>query len=144
MRHLLFLALIIGIVVVGTGCSKEDDPVAATPGRVSGTLTYPAPAEGKTWVVVVDTDTNGDNGNVTYSLGTCGAGVSCDYTISTVPPGNFFVYAVVRVVSGMDDPPASGDYLGLHGGTFSNPPSAPNVAVQSGGAVSCNITLERF
>jgi len=92
----------------------------------------------------VDADMNGENGNVAYARGTCGTGTSCAYTLSDVPPGNFYVYAVVRVVSGMDDPPESGDYLGLHGGTFSNPPSAPNVTVQSGGAVSCNITLEQF
>ncbi|MCK5573786.1 MAG: hypothetical protein KAJ12_13540 [Bacteroidetes bacterium] len=144
MRNLLFLTLIIGIVAVGAGCSDEDDPVTVTPGTVSGTLTYPAPADGKAWAVVVDVDTDGDNGNVTYSQGTCGTGNSCDYTISNVPPGNYFVYALVRVVSGSDDPPQSGDYLGMYGGTFSNPPLSANVTVQSGGAVTCDITLETF
>jgi hypothetical protein len=144
MRNLLFPALIIGIVAVGAGCSDEDDPVTATPGTVSGTLTYPAPADGKSWAVVADTDMDGDNGNVTYSLGTCGTGNSCDYTISSVPPGKYYVYAVVRVVSGLDDAPQSGDYLGVYGGTFSNPPPSANVTVESGGAVSCNITLETY
>jgi hypothetical protein len=144
MRHLLFLGLIIGFIVVGAGCSEEDDPVAATPGTVAGTLTYPAPADGKSYAVVVDTDMDGENGNVTYSVGTCGAGNSCAYAMSNVPPGSYFVYAVVRVVSGMDDSPQTGDYLGVHGGTFSNPPPSANVTVQSGGAVTCDITLETF
>jgi hypothetical protein len=144
MRNPLFLVLIIGIVAVGAGCSDEDDPVAVTPGTVSGTLTYPAPADGKSWAVVVDGDMDGENGNVTYSIGTCGAGNTCDYTISNVPPGSYYVYAVVRVVSGLDDPPQTGDYLGVYGGTFSNPPPSPNVTVQSGGTVTCDITLVTY
>jgi len=145
MRHLLFCCpLIIGMIAAGAGCSDNDDPVTARPGSVSGTITYPAPAEGKAWVVVVDTDFNGDNGNVTYLQGTCGTGNSSDYTMSNVPPGSYYVYALVRVVSGMDDPPQSGDYLGLYGGTFTNPPSSPNVTVHSDGAVICDITLETF
>jgi hypothetical protein len=95
-------------------------------------------------VVVVDADFNGDNGNVTYVGGTCGAGTTCDYTISNVPPGSYYLYAVVRVVSGSDDPPQTGDYLGMYGGSFNNPPASPNVSVQSGGAVTCGFALETF
>jgi hypothetical protein len=46
MKPLLCLTLIVA-TLFGVGCTEEDDPVAATPGTVSGTITYPAPADGK-------------------------------------------------------------------------------------------------
>jgi hypothetical protein len=134
---LLTLLLIIAIA----GCSKDDNGVATGTGAVSGTLTYPAPAAGTQWLVIVDSDFNGDNGMVASSSGTCGSGTTMMYSVTNVPTGTYYVYALVRVASGPTDPPQDGDYLGIHGGSLLNPPQGPTATVPSGGTVTCDITL---
>jgi hypothetical protein len=133
------LPMVLMIAVVG--CSKDDNGVVTGTGTVSGTLTYPAPAAGAQWLVIVDNDFNGDNGWVASSSGTCGSGTTMMYSVTDVPTGTYYVYALVRVVSGPTDPPQDGDYLGIHGGSLTNSPQSPTASVSSGGTVTCDITL---
>jgi hypothetical protein len=136
-RFLLPIVLMIAIV----GCGKDNNAVAIGTGTVSGTLTYPAPVAGAQWLVIVDNDFDGGNGMVASSSGTCGSGTAMMYSVTDVPTGTYYVYALVRVVSGPTDPPQDGDYLGIHGGSLLNPPQAPTASVSSGGTVTCDITL---
>ena len=126
------------------GCS-DDDP--ATPERVvtatvTGTLTLPDAAAGKSYGVLVDTDMNGDNGYVRMGAGTCGSGTNVNYQVDDVPVGTYFVYAAVFTVSDGSQGPQTGDYFGMYGGTLNNPPAERNVTVASGGISSIDVLLE--
>lgn len=107
---------------------------------VSGSLTLPSEASGKEYFVIIDSDTDGDNGYVNDTIGTCGSGTTVDYSISNVPAGTYYVYACVRVVSAHDSPPQSGDYFGFYG-TGSTEPSEANAVVPPSGTVIFDITL---
>ena len=125
------------------GCS-DDDPV--TPERVvtatvTGSLTLPNAAAGKTYYVLVDADMNGDNGSVKMSTGTCGSGTGVSYQVVDVPVGTYFVYAAVFTVSDGSQGPQTGDYYGIYGGTMNNPPAERNVTVASGGVSSIDVLL---
>jgi hypothetical protein len=136
-----FILPVILMVAAGS-CGNDDDAVApGSSGTVQGTLTLPGSALGKEWVVIVDNDFNGDNGWVAISSGTCGSSLTMEFTVSNVPPGTYYVYALVRLVSGSTESPQTGDYMGIHGGTLSNPPHAPTLTVVSEGSASCNIEL---
>jgi hypothetical protein len=101
---------------------------------VTGTLSLPADASGRTWVVVFDNDTNGDNGSVYERTGICGAGTEIEYVLSDVPVGTHYVYAVVFVSSdGLQGGPQPGDFWGIYDGSFpDDAPNQPNATVSSG------------
>ena len=107
---------------------------------VTGTLTLPADASGKEYFIIIDSDTDGDNGYVNATIGTCGSGTTVDYSISNVPAGTYYVYAGVRIVSDHDSSPQNGDYIGFYG-TGSDPPDEANAVVPSSGTVTFDITL---
>jgi len=125
----------------GTTCSGTWDasPIAT----INGTLTLPAEANGKEYWVLIDNDTDGDNGYVNATVGTCGSGTTVDYTINNVNAGAYYVYAGVRIVSGHDSPPQSGDYIGFYG-TGSDPPDEANAVVPSSGTVTFDIILSVY
>lgn len=131
-------------VSYGTTCSGDwiASPADIQMGVVSGTLTLPQPAPGHEYVVMVDEDSDGGNGYVAMTSGVCGEGTSVEFSADDVPPGDYYVYAAVRMVSTAGNPPEDGDYYGILGGTLSNPPSQPNVEVPASGSVVCNITLD--
>jgi hypothetical protein len=116
----------------------DDDGGGAT--TVTGTLTLPSEANGQEYWVLIDNDTNGDNGHIDATVGTCGSGTTVDYSLSNVPAGTYYVYAGVRVVSDFDSPPEDGDYFGFYG-TGSIPPIAANAVVPALGTVTFDITL---
>ena len=107
---------------------------------ITGTLTLPAEASGKEYFVLVDNDTTGDNGYINATIGTCGSGTTVDYSISNVPAGTYYLYAVVRIVSVHDSPPEPCDYLGYYG-TGSTAPSDANADVPFSGTVIFDIRL---
>ena len=122
------------------GATTEGSITDTTPASITGTLTLPAEANGKEYWVLIDNDTDGDNGYVNATIGTCGSGTTVDYTINNVNAGTYYVYAGVRVVSAHDSPPQSGDYFGFYG-TGSDLPDEANADVPSSGTVTFDITL---
>lgn len=107
---------------------------------VTGMLALPAEANGREYIVIVDTDTDGDNGFVASTIDTCGTGLTADYSINAVPAGTYYVYACVFVVS-ETAPPQDGDYIGFYG-TGLDPPDLPNAVVPPTGIVTFDITLD--
>lgn len=150
MKSLFLMLFAFVLTLIIAACGEKDNggnggtqPVNT--GTVNGTLSYPAPAEGKEWGVVIDRDHDGNSGNeVRAVIGFCGAGTEVDYSISGVPPGTYYVLSVVRIVSPRYADPQPGDYAGFYGGTLASPPQAPNATVPSGGTITCNITLEPY
>lgn len=142
MKNQLFHKFVIGCILFSLfgflnfiSCSDggEDNITNATTGTVNGTLRLPSEANGKPWVVMVDNDTNGDNGCVCSATGTCAAGSTISYSVSNVPPGTYFLYAVVFVTSDGTEGPQFGDFWGIYGGEFpDNVPSTPNANISSG------------
>jgi len=109
---------------------------------VTGTLTLPAAADGEEYWVLIDNDTDGDNGYISYTTGPCGPGTSVDYSISNVPAGTFYVYAGVRITSDSDSPPQGDDYFGYY--DAGPPPTEANAVVPSSGTVDFDIPLMVF
>jgi hypothetical protein len=68
-------------------CLTSDAPliIVRPDATVTGMLTLPAEANGREYIVIVDTDTDGDNGFVASTIDTCGTGLTVDYSISAVP-----------------------------------------------------------
>jgi hypothetical protein len=118
--------------VGGTNASTEDrtatldcQPVTGT---VTGTLSLPASVVDKPYLVVVDTDRDGNNGWVSEAEGTV-TGDNISYSVSAVPVGTYFVYAVVYGVGTPGQSPGAGDYYGVVGGAGTQ---VPNVTVGDG------------
>jgi len=111
---------------------------------VEGKLILPEPAPGREYGVLVDQDFNGDNGFVKYCLGICGSDTAVSYTISDVPAGTYYIYAVVRIVSYSGNPPEVGDYMGIYGGTIDEYPSEPNAVVPASGTVTFDIIMSKW
>ena len=87
----------------------------------------------KTWVVMIDNDFDGDNGQVRFGQGICGSGSQVSYQVENVPTGTYFIYAAVFVMSDGSQGPQSGDYLGIYGGQFPNSvPANPNANITAG------------
>jgi hypothetical protein len=110
---------------------------------VNGTLTLPAEANGKEYIVIVDNDTEGDNGWINATVGTCVSGTTVDYSISNVPAGTYYIYAVVRIVSAHDSPAEDGDYIGFYG-SGEAPPENANAIVPDSGTVTFDISLSTY
>jgi hypothetical protein len=128
-------------------CLTSDAPLiivspdaTVTDATVTGMLTLPAEANGREYIVIVDTDTDGDNGFVASTIDTCGTGLTVDYSISAVPAGTYYIYACVFVVSDTA-PPQDGDYIGFYG-TGIDPPAVRNAFVPLTGTVAFDITLD--
>ncbi|MDY7034376.1 MAG: SBBP repeat-containing protein [Thermodesulfobacteriota bacterium] len=120
--------------------SKLDSNLDTTSATVTGTLTLPSDANGTEYFVIIDNDTDGDNGYIAATSDTCGPGTTVDYPISNVPAGTYYIYACVRIVSTHDSPPESDDFFGFYG-TGNSVPTEPNAVIPSSGTVSFDITL---
>jgi len=132
----LFAVFALGSCGKKTAPTEDQEPEP----NVVGTLTLPGEANGKSFAVVVDSDTSSANGFVKVVTGTCGAGTKVSYEMKQVPAGTYYVYAVVWVVSTPLTPPKSGDYVGFYG-TQGTIPTAPNAIVPSQGTVTLDIPL---
>lgn len=86
--------------------------------NLSGTLTLPYAVAGRTYVVILDSDTNGGNGHVTAEFGVCGTSTSVSYSMLSPLPGTFYLYAIVDITGFLTGGggPISGDYYGIYGG----------------------------
>ncbi|MGD8306739.1 MAG: hypothetical protein PVF17_08810 [Ignavibacteria bacterium] len=135
--------ILLCLIFIQPGCSSNENPADGGIGSttVTGTLTLPAVANGKTFAVIIDNDSDGDNGFLYSVTGTCSSGTTLNYSINNVAEGNYYIYAVVFVVGDTTQGPQTGDYLGIYGGTISNPPTSRNASVPSSGTVTFNITL---
>jgi len=129
-----------GIATVDMGVDEYQDVTQTT---VNGTLTLPEEAVNKEYVVIVDNDTEGDNGWAAATVGTCGSGTAVDYSITNVPAGTYYVYAVVRIVSAHDSPAEDGDYIGFYG-SGEAPPDSANAIVSDSGTVTFDISLSTY
>lgn len=138
--YLTALALILLFLYQGCDSSTEPDPDPTPNNTVKGTLTLPATANTKEWVVLIDTDRDGEE-YVAYVLGNCGSGTTVNYSFSNIAAGTYYIYAMVRILSASGTPPENGDYVGIYGGTESNPPSNPNAVIPLEGTVDFDITL---
>ncbi len=133
-----------GETIILTQEFKRIDTIIDNQATINGTLSLPQPAPGKTYIVMIDNDFDGDNGQVRYKQGLCGSGSQVSYQIENVPTGTYFVYAAVFVVSDGSQGPQSGDYLGIYGGDFPNSvPANPNANVTAG-TNTFNINLGIF
>jgi len=133
------------IIILSVLCCSKKTPTSPNHEKselatITGMLILPAEANGKTFAVVVDSDTNNTNGFVRVIMGTCGTGDRVPYEITDVPAGIYFLYAVVWVVSEPLNPPATGDFVGFYGTENAIPP-APNVTIPTSGQVTLDITL---
>jgi hypothetical protein len=133
-------SFLFGLLLFG-GCGGDGTTEPGGAATITGQLALPSQAGGRTFVVMVDNDIDGDNGHIVSTTGICGSGMTRNYSIDDVPAGTCYVYAVMFVVSDGNAGPQDGDYVGIHGGTLFNPPSQPNVVVPSSGTVTCDITL---
>lgn len=141
MKHTCWL-LILSVIFLGfVSCDQSTDPDPVSNAVITGNINLPEVAQGKVWMVVVDSDFNGDNGMVKYCSGNCAMDTIIGFQIENVPSGNYYVYAVVFTVSDGSQGPQPGDYWGIYGGTFPNDvPGSPNVNV-AGSEVTLNIDL---
>jgi hypothetical protein len=133
---LLWILLVLMLALSGCGDSSRDYA------DVSGTLTLPANASGKTYWVAIDNDIDGGNGVLYETTGTCGTGTKQDYSIPDVYKGTYYIHAIVYVVSSSIGPPSDGDYVGIYGGSLSSMPTSANATVPSSGTATFDITLE--
>jgi hypothetical protein len=133
--------LIVGCSIGVLGCDDSTEPGSGA--TVLGRLTLPANAPGSPYVVMVDTDTNGDNGSVASTTGICGDTREVSYSIANVAEGTYYVYAAVGAVSDLSSGPQTGDFYGFFG-TGGTEPASPNAAVPASGSVSFNINLSVF
>jgi len=66
-------------------------------------------------------------------MGLCGSGTEVTYSVSDVPTGTYYLYAVVFVGGDFNEGPQFGDYIGIYGGEYpENAPASPNAEVTSG------------
>ncbi len=122
----------------------SETPVEPVTGNtITGTITLPDLADGKNISIIIDTDTEGGNGSVAVGSGTL-SGTTYTYSIDGVADGNYYIYAVVNVVS-ETGAPQTGDFFGAYGITSISdwPPSAPN-SVVSGSTGSTNFDFNLF
>ena len=132
LNFLLMCVLFSLIIFSGFISCNEDNITNESNATIEGTLNLPFEANGKTWAVLIDDDRDGDNGYVKMGMGTCGTGINISYSITDVPTGIYYVYAVVFVVSDGSQGPQNGDLYGIYGGQLpDNMPASPNANVSS-------------
>lgn len=115
---------------------------AAGGATVMGTLTLPAAANGNTWLVIIDDNFTPDDGYNYMTSGVAGTTTSINYSINNVSAGTYLIYAAICQSAGCPNGPQSGDFVGIYGGTYSNPPTQANATVPASGTVTFNITVE--
>ena len=139
----LFLTL---VSACGGGGSESGSDSKTTPpdetgaATVTGTITLPLNLTGKLYYIAVDTNNNGDDGQVTYTKGTV-SGTAINYSIAKVPAGTYNVYCVVYKTATVPGSAATGDYVGFYNGTLSE---APNAVVPASGTVNFDFSVMEY
>lgn len=123
--------------------TKNPGASGGTTGTVSGTVTIPATMADKPWVVLLDTDMNGDNGFTAMVNGSV-TGTTFSYTLSNVGLGSYYVYAVVYAVGDGTAAPVNGDYYGIYNATGLGSPASANVVVTAGTTMTCNFSVALY
>ena len=126
------------------------DSGSSTNQNVQGTVTLPADATGKCYIIALDTDEDGGNGFTAFEIGEA-TGTTIPYKINNDSDGTFFIWAIVDVdqdnsatgACAVSDigPPNSGDYLGYYGGAGIDPPGAANVNIPDDTSLDFDFTL---
>jgi hypothetical protein len=109
-------------------------------GTVNGTITLPASATGKDYMVIIDDNPDDQDGFVNWADGECQSPI--DYEIE-VPPGTYYLYALVDIDE--DEVLSDGDYAGYYGPDDPSrpqlPPATANVTVADAAPVQCDFAL---
>ena len=145
---LSFLAILLAycfISAILAGCEKDEDESSPTgislkTGKVEGVITLPSSANDKTLWVVIDKDTDGDNGREGIAQCVCSYSLKYAYNFSNYPVGIYYIYAGVFLGSDDSGPPESGDYFGFYGSELDPPPFA-NVIITDNGTKTCDFKL---
>jgi len=125
--------IVLSVLLNFMACSDSENPTEQQTGTVNGTLNLPEDATGKTWAVIFDNNIDGDDGFIKLGLGTCPSGLEVQYSVSDVPTGSYFLYAIVFVVGDINEGPDFGDFIGIYGGEYpDDAPASPNAPVTSG------------
>jgi hypothetical protein len=127
-----------------TGCSEDEESsptsIGLSTGTVKGTITLPASANGKTLWVILDKDTDGDNGHKALASCVCSYGLEYAYEFSNCPIGLYYIYAGVFTGSHDSGPPQEGDYFGFYG-TGLEPPDLPNIIITTNKTITRSFDL---
>jgi hypothetical protein len=143
-RKLIINLIVLTILCMVTIKCDSTEPSTQTNNVVKGTLTMPAPAPGKEVFVLVDNDIDGANGYLHIRSDSLGQGTTQEYSFSNIPPGAYYIYSIVTIVSDSLGLPMTGDYFGIYGGTTANPPANPNATIPNEGTVVFDITLSEY
>jgi len=130
--------LLTTIFLLFFNCSSSTDS-NETNATVEGTMTLPAVADGKTYSIVIDNDDDGLNGFIRLGTGVCGSSLAVEYSVKDVPEGDYYISAVVYVVSVPGMIPTSGDYGGFYGSD--SIPTSPNASVAAEGTANFDFDL---
>ena len=146
MKKLAYLSFLIiltpFLVSLYQGCSDDDNPVNNS-ATVKGTLTIPAPAQGKLFAVIIDDNIFDPGDGYKYlDSSRCGSGTSVTYSFSNIAAGTYYIYSAVFINGNWSQGPQSGDYIGIYGGTLNNQPNSANATVPSSGTATFNMNLE--
>ena len=101
-------------VSVDGGISTADISMAAATANLSGTITLPGDATGKTYTMVADLDGDGETSDdfvTVYSNAASGATIP--YSITIPYACTFYLYCVVDM-DGSGGAPNTGDYIGVY------------------------------
>ena len=106
------------VIIADTTPVTANITLATANKNLSGTLTLPSAVAGRTYVVILDSDTNGGNGYVTAEFGVCGVSTSVSYSMLSPLPGTYYLYAIVDITGFLTGGggPINGDYYGAYGG----------------------------
>ena len=119
-------------------------PYSATQAEttVTGTATLPGISMGSPYQVVLDTDSDMSNGWLLEETGIVGPDSLLSYTLTSVPEGTYYLYALVdRDSSGGSA--TDGDYFGFYGSP-STPPALANAYVPPSGTVTLDFVLDTW
>jgi len=159
----LFTSVISIVVFIIFGCSKKESPSSpvaptatltatvtatyvetSTPApdpNISGNLYLPASAAGKQFIVIVDDDSNTENGYKYSMNGVCQDASTINYSIQ-VPDGTYYVYAYVDNNGSGLGGPDGGDYFGAYGSAITTPNSSVDITLtQLPITVTLNVTV---
>jgi hypothetical protein len=122
-----------GTEAAGTVSLAVSEAEGSALASVTGTITLPASVTDVPFVVMVDPDTDGGNGNEVFAQGTAN-GNQINYSVEGVSPGPYYVYAIVYASGTAGGPPTAGDLFGAYGITAIGqwPPTGPNAEVVAG------------
>ena len=139
---LAVIAVIVVCLLVGCGEDEKRvvNPPAQLVGTVTGTITLPVAASGKTLWVILDKDDNKENVPEGASSCVCGSGTTYEYTFSNYPIGLYYIYAIVYNGSNDEGPPQEDDFFGYYGSGLTLPDFL-NVLIGIDKTTTCDFEL---